>query len=49
VKINEYGTTVLVVTHAHELVDAFGKRVVAISDGKIISDKTGGYYQNEMV
>ena len=49
VKINEYGTTVLVVTHEHELVDAFEKRVVAISDGKIISDKTGGYYQNEMV
>ncbi len=49
VKINEYGTTVLVVTHEHELVDAFKKRVVTISDGKIISDKTGGYYQNEMV
>ena len=49
VKINSLGTTMLVVTHAHELVDKFGKRVVAIGDGKIISDKTGGYYQNEMV
>ena len=39
----------LVVTHERELVDAFSKRVVAIGDGKIISDKTGGYYQNEMV
>ena len=49
VKINSLGTTMLVVTHAHELVDMFGKRVVAIGDGKIISDKTGGYYQDEMV
>ena len=49
VKINTYGTTVLVVTHERQLVDAFEKRVVAISDGKIISDRTGGYYQNEMV
>ena len=49
VKINSLGTTMLVVTHAHELVDKFGKRVVAIGDGKIISEKTGGYYQNEMV
>lgn len=49
VKINSLGTTMLVVTHAEKLVDQFGKRVVTISDGKIISDKTGGYYQNEMV
>jgi len=46
-QINELGTTVLVVTHARELVDMFSKRVVAIEDGRIISDKTGGYYQNE--
>lgn len=50
VKINEQaGTTVLVVTHEHELVDKFEKRVVAISDGRIVSDRTGGYYQNEVV
>ena len=48
-RINALGTTMLVVTHERELVDAFSKRVVAIGDGKIISDKTGGYYQNEMV
>lgn len=49
VKINSLGTTMLVVTHAEKLVNQFGKRVVTISEGKIISDKTGGYYQNEMV
>jgi len=43
-KINELGTTVLVVTHAHELVNRFGKRVVAIENGRVISDGTGGYY-----
>ena len=47
VKINELGTTVLVVTHEKELVNRFSKRVVAIENGRIISDETGGYYNNE--
>lgn len=46
-RINELGTTVLVVTHERELVDRFGKRVVAIENGRVISDETGGYYQND--
>lgn len=46
-KINELGTTMLVVTHERELVNEFSKRVIAIDQGRIISDKTGGYYQNE--
>jgi len=46
-KINELGTTVLVVTHEKELVNRFSKRVVAIEDGQIISDGTGGYYNHE--
>lgn len=44
-RINSLGTTVLVVTHERELVDEFVKRVVTIDSGRIISDKTGGYYQ----
>lgn len=48
-KINELGTTVLVVTHERELVDMFSKRVIAIDSGRIISDKTGGYYQNDRI
>ena len=46
-RINELGTTVLVVTHAKELVNRFSKRVVAIENGRIISDETGGDYNNE--
>ena len=43
-KINSMGTTVVVVTHAREIVDQFSKRVIAIDGGMVISDKTGGYY-----
>ena len=43
-KINELGTTVLVVTHEKELVNAFSKRVVALEDGELVSDRTGTYY-----
>jgi cell division transport system ATP-binding protein len=46
-RINDLGTTVLVVTHERELVDRFSKRVVAIEDGQLISDERGGYYGNE--
>ena len=45
-KINDMGTTVLVVTHERELVNRFSKRVVAIESGRIISDASGGYYGN---
>ena len=46
-KINELGTTVLVVTHEKELVNAFSKRVVSIEAGQVVSDGMGGYYGNE--
>lgn len=46
-EINNLGTTVLVVTHERELVDRFSKRVVAIENGRIISDETGGYFYDE--
>ena len=46
-RINELGTTLLVVTHETELVNRFSKRVIAIENGRIISDETGGYYKNE--
>ena len=48
-KINELGTTVLVVTHEKELVNRFSKRVVAIESGRVISDGTGGYYNNDTI
>lgn len=43
-KINELGTTVLIVTHEKGLVDEFEKRVVMIDQGEVVSDQTGGYY-----
>ena len=46
-KINELGTTVLVVTHEKLLVDVFAKRVIAIDGGRIISDGMDGYYNYE--
>ena len=46
-QINALGTTVLVVTHERELVNRFTKRVVAINEGRIISDGMDGYYLNE--
>lgn len=46
-QINALGTTVMVVTHERELVNRFTKRVVAISEGRIISDGMDGYYLNE--
>jgi len=46
-EINSMGTTVLVVTHERDLVNRFDKRVVAIENGRIISDGAGGYYNNE--
>ncbi len=47
-KINELGTTVLVVTHEKELVNAFSKRVVAINEGCLVSDGLDGYYGYEI-
>ena len=46
-KINEMGTTVLVVTHEKELVNAFSKRVVALEDGQVVSDGMDGYFSYE--
>ena len=48
-KINELGTTMLVVTHEKPLVDRFAKRVITISNGRVISDGTGGYYDHETI
>ena len=42
-EINKKGTTVVVVTHNHEIVDEMQKRVISVQDGVIIEDKKGGY------
>ena len=47
-KINEMGTTILVVTHEKELVNALSRRVIAIDKGRVISDGTDGYFSYEI-
>ena len=45
-KINKEGTTVIMATHATQIVDQMKKRVITLHDGKISSDvKEGGYYE----
>lgn len=43
-QVNKNGTTVLVVTHNREIVDAMQKRVVTMQKGVIISDEEEGGY-----
>jgi len=43
-KINEFGTTVVLATHNKEIVDSLGKRVVILEGGKLIRDEEKGKY-----
>ena len=43
-KINELGTTVILVTHDREVVNSLRKRVITIDEGQIISDQARGRY-----
>lgn len=43
-KINEFGTTVLLVTHNKEVVNHLKKRVITMEDGCIIADQVKGRY-----
>ncbi len=42
-EINSRGTTILVVTHAKDIVDNLDKRVIALENGRVIKDQKGGY------
>ena len=42
-EINNLGTTMLVVTHAKDLVERFANRTIVIKDGVIVSDGMDGY------
>jgi cell division transport system ATP-binding protein len=44
-KINKLGTTVILATHASEIVDKIQKRVVTIENGRIIREQQIGKYQ----
>ncbi len=43
-KINEFGTTIVLVTHNRDIVNQLRKRVVVLENGKIISDEKHGKY-----
>ena len=43
-EINNLGTTMLVVTHEHNLVEQFSNRVITINEGLISSDRMDGRY-----
>ena len=43
-RINRTGTTIVMATHDHAIVDAMKRRVVALEEGKVVrDDETGGY------
>ena len=44
---NARGTTILVVSHNQEIVNAMKKRVITLKKGVVISDEEEGVYINE--
>jgi len=43
-KINSFGSTVVLVTHNREVVNALKQRVITLSEGRVISDQAEGKY-----
>ena len=43
-EINDRGTTILVVTHEKNIVNALKKRVIFIEEGKLVGDVMEGTY-----
>lgn len=43
-KINSFGTTIVLVTHNREVVNSLRRRVVTLSDGRIVTDNPEGKY-----
>lgn len=47
-QINHRGTTIVMATHAKEIVDKMEKRVITINQGKIVRDEKRGAYKNNV-
>ena len=47
-EINSAGTTIVMATHDKDVVDAMGKRVIAIEQGRIVRDEKEGAYGYEI-
>jgi len=43
-KINEFGTTVILSTHNKEIINSLGKRTITLHEGKIIRDEKKGRF-----
>jgi cell division transport system ATP-binding protein len=48
-RINRTGTTIVMATHDHAIVDAMQRRVVAIEKGAVVRDDQGGRYESAML
>lgn len=46
-EINKLGTTIVMATHAKDIVDALQKRVIAIENGRVVRDEQKGVYGYE--
>ncbi|HBV96259.1 MAG: ABC transporter [Peptococcaceae bacterium BICA1-7] len=46
--INKTDTTIIMATHAREIVDSMKRRVIAMSDGRISRDEESGVYSSEL-
>ncbi len=44
-RINRTGTTVIMATHDHAIVDAMRRRVVVLEEGRVIRDEESGRYE----
>ena len=45
-RINRTGTTVMMATHDHAIVDAMRRRVVQLDRGRVVRDQTGSGYES---
>lgn len=46
-KINRYGTTVLLTTHNQDIVNKLRRRVITISEGRVVSDRANAEYNTK--
>jgi cell division transport system ATP-binding protein len=46
-RINRTGTTVIVATHDSEMVDRMRRRVIELSQGRVVRDQRGGSYRTD--
>ncbi len=48
-KINRYGTTVILTTHNQDIVNKLKRRVITISDGRVVSDRANAEYNERSI